>query len=118
MINYGCIKKENKEEHNPNFPQSLDSPYRIIITRDSRFGKTNPLLNLIKQQNDDDCAIIVKLIYMLSIKMKENIDILLKKVKKEVLKSVKIQSGLLNTQTICKISIKTFKPIFLFRDRC
>ena len=39
MINYDCIKKEKKEEHNPDFPQNLDSPYRIIITRDSRFEK-------------------------------------------------------------------------------
>ena len=31
MINFDDITNENIKEHNPNWPQSLDHPYRIII---------------------------------------------------------------------------------------
>ena len=33
-------EKENMKEHNPNWPQIPDHPYRISIIRGSRSGKT------------------------------------------------------------------------------
>ena len=36
--------------HNPNWPYILDHPYRIFIIGGSGSGKTNVLLNLIKNQ--------------------------------------------------------------------
>ena len=40
------------KQHNPNWPQFPDHPYRILIIGDSGSGKTNSLLNLISQQPD------------------------------------------------------------------
>ena len=36
--------------HNPNWPYITEHPYRILIIGGSVSGKTNVLLNLIKQQ--------------------------------------------------------------------
>ena len=49
--------------HNPNWPYIPVHPYRILITGSSGSGKTNVLLNLIKNQRPD----IKKNIYMLKI---------------------------------------------------
>ena len=51
MINFDYITKEDIKEHNPNHL------YEILITEASGSGKTNVLLNLIKQENDDDYSI-------------------------------------------------------------
>ena len=50
MVNFDDVSKENIKEHNPNWPQILDHPYRVLIAGGSRSGKTNSLLNLINQQ--------------------------------------------------------------------
>ena len=47
MINFDGVIKENTKEHNPNWPQILDYPYRILIIGGSGSGKTNSLFNLI-----------------------------------------------------------------------
>ena len=39
--------------HNPNQPYILDHPYRILIIVGSGLGKTNALLNLMKNQLPD-----------------------------------------------------------------
>ena len=39
--------------HNPNRPYILDHPYRILIIFGSGLGKTNALLNLMKNQLPD-----------------------------------------------------------------
>ena len=39
--------------HNPNWPYTLDHPYKIVIIVVSGSGKTNVLLNLIKHQRPD-----------------------------------------------------------------
>ena len=31
MINFDNVTKENRKEHNPNWPQIPDHPYRILI---------------------------------------------------------------------------------------
>ena len=50
MINFDDVVKENIKEHNLNWSQNPDCPYRILIIEGSGSGKTNPLLNLINQQ--------------------------------------------------------------------
>ena len=61
MINYGVDTKENIKDHNPNWPQNIDQPYRILIIVGSGSEKTNTLLNLIKQQSHGDYNIIDKI---------------------------------------------------------
>ena len=46
--------KENIKEHNPNGPESLYHPHRILIIGGSGSGKTKLLFNLISQQPDID----------------------------------------------------------------
>ena len=51
--------KENIDERNINWPQIPDHLYRISIIGGSGSGKkANTLLNLIKQEDDDDYSII------------------------------------------------------------
>ena len=53
MINFD-ITKENIKEHNRNWSQIPDHPYRTLIIGGSRSGKPNLLCNLINQQPDID----------------------------------------------------------------
>ena len=43
-----------KIKHNPKWPYIPDHPYRALIIRSSRSGKTNALLNLINNKPDND----------------------------------------------------------------
>ena len=54
MINLDDITNENNKEHNEKWPYIPDHPYRILIIGGSGSGKTNALLNLIKEQDDID----------------------------------------------------------------
>ena len=54
MINLDSIINENNKEHNEKWPYIPDHPYRILIIGGSGSGKTNTLLNLIKEQDDID----------------------------------------------------------------
>ena len=54
MINLDSITNENNKEHNEKWPYIPDHPYRILITGGSGSGKTNALLDLIKEQDDID----------------------------------------------------------------
>ena len=54
MINLDSITNENNKEHNEKQPYIPDYPYRILIIGGSGSGKTNALLNLIKEQDDID----------------------------------------------------------------
>ena len=47
MINFDDYTNENKTHHNPKWTHILDTPYRLIIVRDSGQDKTNILLNLV-----------------------------------------------------------------------
>ena len=51
MINLDSITNENNIEHNKKWPYIPDHPYRILIISGSGSGKTNALLNLIKEQD-------------------------------------------------------------------
>ena len=61
MTNYDDVMKENIKDHNPNWLQITNHPYRILIIGGSGSGKTNALFNLIKIQDDDDYSIINKI---------------------------------------------------------
>ena len=54
MCNLDSITNENNKEHNKKWPFIPDHPYRILIIGGSGSGKTNVLLNLIKEQDDID----------------------------------------------------------------
>ena len=54
MINFNDYTNENKTKHNLKWPYIPDHPDRILIIGSSGSGKTNPLLNLIKNQPDID----------------------------------------------------------------
>ena len=54
MINFDEYTNENKIQHNSKWPLIPDHPYRILIIGGSGSGKTNALLNLIKNQPDID----------------------------------------------------------------
>ena len=67
MINFDDIINENKIEHNKNWPYIPDHPYRILIIGGSGSGKTNVLLNLIKNNQT-----LIKYICTQEICMKQN----------------------------------------------
>ena len=54
MINFDDYVNENRTEHNPNWPYTLDHPYGILKIDSSGSGKANVLLNLIENQPDID----------------------------------------------------------------
>ena len=45
-MNFDDVLKENIKEHNPNWPEIPDHPYRTLITAGSRSGKRNSLFNV------------------------------------------------------------------------
>ena len=61
MTIYDDVAKENINKHDLNQPQLPGHPYRILIIGGSESGKTNALVNLIKQQDNDDYSIIDKI---------------------------------------------------------
>ena len=54
MINFDDFIKEKIKEHNPDWPQIPNDPYRILIIGGSGPGQTNLLFNLKSQQPDID----------------------------------------------------------------
>ena len=54
MINLDSITNENNKKHNEKWPYIPDHPYRVIIICGSGSGKTNTLLDLIKEQEHHD----------------------------------------------------------------
>ena len=54
MINLDSITNGNKKEHYENWPFTPDLLYRILIIGGSGSGKTNTLLNFIKEKDNID----------------------------------------------------------------
>ena len=54
MFNLDDITNKNNKEHNEKWPYIPDHSYRILIIGGSGSGKTNALLNLIKEQDHID----------------------------------------------------------------
>ena len=52
MFNLIDITNENNEDHNKKWPYVPDHPWRMLIIGGSGSGKTNALLNLIKEQDN------------------------------------------------------------------
>ena len=52
MFNFDYITKEDKKEHNPDWPKIPHHPCQILIIAGSGSGKTNALLNLINHEPD------------------------------------------------------------------
>ena len=50
MINLDSITNKNNKKHNEKWPYIPDHPYRILIIGGSGSGKTNTLLNLMKNK--------------------------------------------------------------------
>ena len=50
MFNLDNITNENNKEQNKKWPFISDHPYRIFLIGGSESGKTNVLLNLMKEQ--------------------------------------------------------------------
>ena len=53
-ISFGNLTKESMKEHNPNWLEIPDHPYRLSIIGGSGSWKTNSLFHLINQQPDID----------------------------------------------------------------
>ena len=51
MFSSSAITNENNKDHYKKLPYIPDHPYRMLIIGSSGSGKTNALLNLIKEQN-------------------------------------------------------------------
>ena len=64
MINYDVVTKESINKQNSNWSQIPVPPYRILIIGSSGSGKTNALLNRMKQQDDDDSIIDKVYLYL------------------------------------------------------
>ena len=54
MFNFDYIIKEGIKEHNPNWLEIPDHPYRILLAGGSGSKKANVLPNLINHQPDID----------------------------------------------------------------
>ena len=54
MFNFGNITNESNKEHNEKWPYIPDNPCRVLIIGGSGSGKTNTLLDFIKEQDDID----------------------------------------------------------------
>ena len=54
MTNFDDVIKKKQKEHNPNWREVPDNPYRTLIVGGSGSGKTNSLFNLINQEPDID----------------------------------------------------------------
>ena len=78
----------------------------MIITEGSGSGKPNELLDLVKLKDDDDHDVIDKIFYMLRIRIKKIINILLENVKPLSLITIKIQMLSLKIQKIYRMSTK------------
>ena len=53
MINFDDVPKK-KKKHNPNWSETPDQLYRILIIGGYGYGKTNSLFNLINQRPNID----------------------------------------------------------------
>ena len=54
MFNFDYITKKDIQEHNPNWPEIPNHPYRTVIVGGTGSGKINAMLNLINHDPDID----------------------------------------------------------------
>ena len=101
MFKFGYITKEHIIEHNPNWPEIPDHPYRILIIGGSGSGKTNALLNLINHVLNIDNIYLYSKIHTKQNFYSKNMKMLEQSI-------LMIQKLLLNIQTIWMI--KDYDP--------
>ena len=54
MFNLDDITNKNNRDHNKKWPYISDYPYRMLIIGGSGSRRTNALLNLIREQDNDE----------------------------------------------------------------
>ena len=54
MFNLDDITNKNNRDHNKKWPYIPDYPYRMLIIGGFESRKTNALLNLIREQDNDE----------------------------------------------------------------
>ena len=54
MFNFDSITKEDIEEHNPNWPEIANHPYRTLIVGGAGSEKRNALCNITNSERDID----------------------------------------------------------------
>ena len=54
IFNFDDITNENNEDHNKKWPYIPDHPYHMFIIGFSELRKTNALLTLIREQDNDE----------------------------------------------------------------
>ena len=54
MFNLDDVTNESSEDHNKKWPYIPNHPYRMLVIGGSESGKTNALLNLMKEQDSDN----------------------------------------------------------------
>ena len=104
MINFDDYAIENKTEHNLKWSYIPDHPYNILRIGGSGSGKTNALLNLIKNQPD-----IHKICLYTDNAYEAKYQFLINETKRTGSKHFKIPKFLLSIQTICKMFAKVLK---------
>ena len=100
MINFDAVVKE----HNPNWPQIANHPYRTLIIGGFGYRKTNSLFNLINQQLDID-----KFYFYAKNPYEEKYQFLITEEKLQAESILMILKLLSNTQMIWMIFIKILK---------
>ena len=111
MINLESITNEKNKEHNEKWPYIPDHPYRIIIIDGSGSGKTNALLNLIKEQYYHD---VIDKIYLYARDLNEpKYQFLIKKLEDAGIKNVNNPNAFIvcsNTMDDVYEDIDNYKP--------
>ena len=60
MFNFDYITKEDIKEHNSNWPEIPDHPYRILVVASFASGTTSALLSLINEPDIDNICLYAK----------------------------------------------------------
>ena len=61
MFDLDVFVNENNEKHNSKWPCIPHNPYRMLIIGGSGSGKSNDLLNLVREQDNDE---LIEKIYL------------------------------------------------------
>ena len=111
MINFDEFTKGNIKEHNPNWPENLDHPCKILIIGGSGSGKTNLLFNLINYQPGID-----KIYLYAKDPYEAKYQFLINKQESTRVKHFNDSKAFLNTQIIWMIFMKVLKNTILITN--